>query len=282
MPWPGLARISHQRKRRRADNWCKVLVFSPVPFNKPSLFKAWKSAEWKPISTEHTYPATGGSLFLREMELRHGPIRRLAECFEDRRDPGFIEHSVVDRTSTRIMDGNQLRLWFSAFARLLVEELRADVLRGTSPAKATIGMIRLHCFKLAARVKVSTRRILVVFGLSQPGRLPHCSCGSEQITREEAGRFTVLKAIRWMTGNWRVDEVEKMALSGTIGPDLSPKPPGSRDPSQNRTRNAVYHAGLSLLQPHGEISGLRDCGKTTKRKIDRIFGKGSSGFAESG
>jgi len=29
-----LTRISHQRKRRRAENLCKVLVCSPIPFNK--------------------------------------------------------------------------------------------------------------------------------------------------------------------------------------------------------------------------------------------------------
>ncbi len=67
----------------------------------------------------------------------------------------------ADRTSTRIIDGNQLRLWFSAFAHLLVEQLRADALMGTSLASATIGTIRLRFFKLAARVKVSTRRVLV-------------------------------------------------------------------------------------------------------------------------
>ena len=67
----------------------------------------------------------------------------------------------ADRTSTQIFDANQLRLWFSAFAHLLVETLRAEVLKDTALADATIGQIRLRFFKLAARVKVSCRRILV-------------------------------------------------------------------------------------------------------------------------
>lgn len=67
----------------------------------------------------------------------------------------------ADRTSTRSMDSNQLRLWFSAFAHLMIERLRADALAHTSLALATIGTIRLRLLKLAARVKVSARRILV-------------------------------------------------------------------------------------------------------------------------
>ena len=67
----------------------------------------------------------------------------------------------ADRTSTGIFDANQLRLWFSAFAHLLVEVLRVEMLAGTSLATATIGQIRLRFFKLAARVKISCRRVLV-------------------------------------------------------------------------------------------------------------------------
>jgi hypothetical protein len=65
----------------------------------------------------------------------------------------------ADRTSTHWMASNQLRLWFSAFAHLLLSVLRAEVLRGTELAQATIGQIRLKLFKIAARVKISCRRI---------------------------------------------------------------------------------------------------------------------------
>jgi|TARA_B100000745_G_scaffold291959_1_gene232346 hypothetical protein len=67
----------------------------------------------------------------------------------------------ADRTSCTPLAANQLRLWFSAFAHLMLETLRAEVLRGTSLATATIGQIRLRFLKLAARVKVSCRRILI-------------------------------------------------------------------------------------------------------------------------
>lgn len=65
----------------------------------------------------------------------------------------------ADRTSTHWMASNQLRLWFSAFAHLLISTLRAWVLRGTELEHASIGHIRLRLFKIAARFKVSVRRI---------------------------------------------------------------------------------------------------------------------------
>ena len=222
----------------------------------------------------------GGALLFRELELRTGVIRRLSGCFEDKRDPDLIEHSVeellrqrigalsmgyedlndhdslrydpahalmagkvdievnslelpvrrfkefdyrtldswsrprrvvgkaevldrgenprfivtnfkpdafearslyedfycargdmenrikeqqqdlfADRTSTKAMPSNQLRLWFSAFAHLMLSQLQSAVLRGTRLEKATIGTLRLRLFKIAARVKVSFRRV---------------------------------------------------------------------------------------------------------------------------
>lgn len=76
----------------------------------------------------------------------------------------------ADRTSTHWMASNQLRLWFSAFAHLLLSVLRAEVLRGTDLAKATVGQIRLRLFKIAARVKISCRRIHLEFASAYPYR----------------------------------------------------------------------------------------------------------------
>jgi hypothetical protein len=65
----------------------------------------------------------------------------------------------ADRTSTHWMASNQLRLWFSAFAHLMVSTLRDWVLQGTELEHTSIGQIRLRLFKIAARLKVSIRRI---------------------------------------------------------------------------------------------------------------------------
>ena len=65
----------------------------------------------------------------------------------------------ADRTSTHWLASNQLRLWFAAFAHLLLAPLQAEVLAGTELAAASLGQIRLRLFKIAARVRVSVRRI---------------------------------------------------------------------------------------------------------------------------
>lgn len=65
----------------------------------------------------------------------------------------------ADRTSTAAMASNQLRLWFSAFAHLMLSQLQAIALPGTRLERATIGTLRLRLFKIAARVKISVRRI---------------------------------------------------------------------------------------------------------------------------
>jgi len=65
----------------------------------------------------------------------------------------------ADRTSTHAMASNQLRLWFCAFAHLMLSQLQAIALPGTRLEKATIGTLRLRLFKIAARVKLSVRRI---------------------------------------------------------------------------------------------------------------------------
>lgn len=65
------------------------------------------------------------------------------------------------RTSTAHMSSNQLRLWLSTFAYMLMRQLRATALQGTSLAKATVGTIRLQLMKIAAQVSVSVRRVHV-------------------------------------------------------------------------------------------------------------------------
>lgn len=67
----------------------------------------------------------------------------------------------ADRTSTAPFASNQLRLWFSTFAYLLLARLRATALQGTVLAKATVGTIRLRLLKVAASITVSVRRVYV-------------------------------------------------------------------------------------------------------------------------
>ena len=74
----------------------------------------------------------------------------------------------ADRTSSHTLRANQLRLWFSSTAYLLMSALRRTALQGTRLAKATSGTIRLKLLKIGAHLKLSTRRILIHFASACP------------------------------------------------------------------------------------------------------------------
>ncbi len=74
----------------------------------------------------------------------------------------------ADRTSTQTFESNQLRLWLSSMAYVLMQAFRQHCLAKTSLAKATVGTIRLNLLKLGARITVSVRRILIAIASSCP------------------------------------------------------------------------------------------------------------------
>jgi hypothetical protein len=73
-----------------------------------------------------------------------------------------------DRTSTSWMRSNQLRLYFSSFAYILVHALRRLGLEGTELAKAQCDTIRLKLFKIGAQIRVSVRKVWISFSESYP------------------------------------------------------------------------------------------------------------------
>ena len=90
--------------------------------------------------------------------LRSGE-NRIKECQLD---------LFADRTSTRTMRANQLRLWFASMAYVLLAALRRLGLRTTRLAQATAGTIRLKLLKIGALVRVSVRRVTVKMASGHP------------------------------------------------------------------------------------------------------------------
>jgi hypothetical protein len=73
-----------------------------------------------------------------------------------------------DRLSTETMRSNQLRLYFSALAYVLVDALRRLALCGTEWAEAQVETIRLKLLKIAAEVRITARRIWVRYSSAYP------------------------------------------------------------------------------------------------------------------
>lgn len=106
----------------------------------------WGEAEARPLY-EQTYCARG------EMENRIK--EQQLELF-------------ADRTSTSRMKSNQLRLWFSSVAYVVMNEIRRLALPGTKMEQAQCGTIRLKLLKIGSQVIVSVRRIVARLSSSYP------------------------------------------------------------------------------------------------------------------
>jgi hypothetical protein len=75
-----------------------------------------------------------------------------------------------DRTSTHEFESNQLRLWFSSFAYVLMQNLRQQTLGGTELAVAQCGTIRRKLLKISAQIRISARRVVISFSSDWTGK----------------------------------------------------------------------------------------------------------------
>src|SRR6202007_108034 len=73
-----------------------------------------------------------------------------------------------DRLSTETLHANQLRLYFSSLAYLLMHAVPRRALPATDWATAQVSTIRLRLLKIAAEVRLSARRIWVRYSRAYP------------------------------------------------------------------------------------------------------------------
>ena len=159
---PELARArARARVRRRASRCYKDFMWATQ--------KSWSrrrrvigKAEWMPgrgdkganprfvVTTLSRHQLRARRLYERLYCARGEMENRIKECQLD---------LFADRTSTRSMRANQLRLWFASMAYVLLCALRRIALPHTRFAKATCGRIRLSLLKIAAVIRISVRRI---------------------------------------------------------------------------------------------------------------------------
>lgn len=124
-------------------------------------------AEWTQGEANPRFIVT--SLSRAEIEGRHlyekiycarGDMEnRIKECQID---------MFADRTSAATMRANQLRLWLSSMAYVLLCALRRIGLSHTRFAKASCGSIRLALLKIGAVVTTSVRRIKIAMASGYP------------------------------------------------------------------------------------------------------------------
>ena len=74
----------------------------------------------------------------------------------------------ADRVSAETMRANQMRLYLSAMAYILVSGLRRLGLPGTELAQAQVSTIRTKLFKIGAQIRVTVRKVWVSMSSSYP------------------------------------------------------------------------------------------------------------------
>jgi hypothetical protein len=74
----------------------------------------------------------------------------------------------ADRTSAATMRANQIRLWFSSMAYVLLQTLRRLGLKGTALARAQCHAIRLKLLKIGAQIRVTVRKVWVSLASGSP------------------------------------------------------------------------------------------------------------------
>lgn len=74
----------------------------------------------------------------------------------------------ADRASTETMRANQMRLYLSAMAYVLVSGLRRLGLQGTELAQAQVSTIRTKLLKIGAQIRVTVRKVWVSMASSYP------------------------------------------------------------------------------------------------------------------
>ena len=104
------------------------------------------------------------------------------ECPENRIKEQQLD-LFADRTSTGKMWSNQLRVYFSSIAYVLLQTLRRTVLAGTELEKAQCGTIRRKLLKIGAQIRVSVRKVW----LSLSSGYPYAALFTRVLAHLEAG-----------------------------------------------------------------------------------------------
>ena len=162
--------LEKARQKSEAQGGAAARVFKEFTYRA----KKWHAPRWVIGKAEWTQGEANPRFLITNLNPLEFDARELYEkeyCGRGNMELRIKEQQLdmfADRTSTEGMRSNQLRLWFSTLAYLLVNQLRRVALRGTELAVATCGSIRLKLFKIGALVRVSVRRVSVSLSAAWP------------------------------------------------------------------------------------------------------------------
>ena len=133
----------------------------------------WTQGEANPrFIVTNVDPAFGAAQFMYErIYCQRGEMEnRIKECQADLFADRTPAPTSCRRRASGTMRANQLRLWLSSFAYVLMCAVRRIGLVGTDFERATCGTIRLQLLKIGALVTVSVRRVKLAFASACPAQ----------------------------------------------------------------------------------------------------------------
>jgi hypothetical protein len=157
-----------KREQQRTGNAARV--FSEFFYRTRS---SWSRSRRVVAKAEHLAKGENPRFLATSLPAQDWPAQTLYEqlyCARGEMENRIKEQLSLfsDRLSTETLRANQLRLYFSSLAYVLVHALRRLALGGTEWAQAQVQTIRLKLLKIAAQVRVTARRIWVRYARSYP------------------------------------------------------------------------------------------------------------------
>ncbi len=129
--------------------------------------KSWSAKRRVVAKAEHLDKGANPRFVVTSLTSEQSDARSLYEdvyCARGEMENRIKEQQMdlfADRTSTSRMWSNQVRLYFSSIAYLLLQALRRLGLRGTDMACAQCGTIRLKLLKIGAQIRITVRKVWI-------------------------------------------------------------------------------------------------------------------------
>ena len=168
-----IGRQLHEAKLQFDQQQKAARVFSEFTYQ---THKSWQRARRVVAKAEHLDKGANPRFVVTSLSAEQFAAQALYEelyCARGEMENRIKEQQLAlfaDRTSTELMRGNQLRLYFSTLAYQLMQGLRRLGLKGTEMAQAQCQTIRLKLLKIGAQVQISVRRVYLSLAAGYPFR----------------------------------------------------------------------------------------------------------------
>ncbi len=128
--------------------------------------ESWSRARRVVAKAEHLEKGENPRFVVTSLSKEAWPAQALYEehyCARGDMENRIKEQLMLfsDRTSTHYLRSNQLRLYFSSIAYVLLQMLRRLGLEGTELAKAQCSTIRLKVLKIGALIRITVRKVWI-------------------------------------------------------------------------------------------------------------------------